>query len=966
MTSSTPPEEPEFRGKTLTPVSPRPVHFPDAGIPVLANQIDPVFNDTSTHLQPSGRPTHAVMEDAQPDLFGAAPDAEFTNSAFEDAIESEHDRDGNGIGAANAGQGEGDGNDDYAMSLGFEDEDNEESTSTAPNGIAANHAGSDQPFADDATLTAALPSEAPATQDYPSSTRFEGLAHLTASSLPLNFATIANTNTNGDAGVTEDPEADSSNFLENLPIQPNLGGPTGHVLGGVDLQALLDNLSPAIDAGPPAAAPPAEGLTAATTTGPGEVNANNLNAATPGSTQSPLVGLAPPANLPPRPPPQEKPASHLGYLPQDDIRSYHPHNQTPGGAQNYSAQQPNSYRPSQSLPSTVVAAGAPGTASQPAASGLPPPPVATFQQPPPSAAQAQPSPITPNQRRDKNDRKVAKSVASADDEDDSEPWGPEVQKIYDEFLHNERVYVTEGQWDRFPMNSRLFIGNLPTEKVTKRDLFHIFHKHGKLAQVSIKQAYGFVQFLDAPSCLRALQIEQGQTILKYRNPKRTRAMQGQIRQVVPQAAVGLVRQTAVSERPRRAAVNSILLADPGEIEPIGPLTTDLAVIVNFAKGAGCEMAIDPLGHRLHGEAVMITGVLATETEAVTDMTGGAARGHLTAVTAGIGAVALELEIWRKNQTCRYLAVILEMFRNELDRYDHFGFKCLNETTISNGGANEQCLAYRNFVTFVEKAFRDRGVQTDVLFLNARLSIDAVIRRQILEGVLAVARLTRPGQMSAKISLQVFDRSSGADNVRFNEYEGLEPHIAAELVIRAKQSYAPPNPTPYAATQPYQAPQAPQYGSTYGGLNQQPLQQPAPGANAAAPNIANLITSLDGPTLQKLLGALQQQSPQTPQTPQQVSTSLTPDLASLLSGAGRQQPQQQQQQPQPQYHQPQANNPYAALASTPALASANPALASLLAGAANRQQAPPVQQPAQPAQPTQQVQNIMEQLAKWKQ
>ena len=55
-------------------------------------------------------------------------------------------------------------------------------------------------------------------------------------------------------------------------------------------------------------------------------------------------------------------------------------------------------------------------------------------------------------------------------------------------------------------------GNLPTEKVTKRDLFRIFHRHGRLAQVSIKQAYGFVQFLDISSCAAALRHEQGSTV----------------------------------------------------------------------------------------------------------------------------------------------------------------------------------------------------------------------------------------------------------------------------------------------------------------------------------------------------------------------------------------------------------------------------------------------------------------------
>jgi RNA recognition motif-containing protein len=65
-----------------------------------------------------------------------------------------------------------------------------------------------------------------------------------------------------------------------------------------------------------------------------------------------------------------------------------------------------------------------------------------------------------------------------------------------------------------------YIGNLPTEKVTKRDLFHIFHNHGKLAQISLKQAYGFVQFLEASACSDALIKEQGASIRgrKIRKP----------------------------------------------------------------------------------------------------------------------------------------------------------------------------------------------------------------------------------------------------------------------------------------------------------------------------------------------------------------------------------------------------------------------------------------------------------------
>lgn len=140
-----------------------------------------------------------------------------------------------------------------------------------------------------------------------------------------------------------------------------------------------------------------------------------------------------------------------------------------------------------------------------------------------------------------------------------------------------------------------------------------------------------------------------------------------------------------------------------------------------------------------------------------------------------------------------------------------------------------------------------------------------------------------------------------------------------------------------------------------------------GFNAAGQtNLANLITSLDGAGLQRLLGVLQQGSPQTPQTPQtpqlpsqpqqhpqqapnQISplAALSPDLASLFAAANMSRaapnmayPTLSQQQPQQAAALPMMSpttisaqgNPYAALAANPAFA-ANPAVASLLANAA---------------------------------
>jgi len=59
------------------------------------------------------------------------------------------------------------------------------------------------------------------------------------------------------------------------------------------------------------------------------------------------------------------------------------------------------------------------------------------------------------------------------------------------------------------------------------------------------------------------------------------------------------------------------------------------------------------------------------------------------------------------------------------------------------------------------------VRVDTLFLNPRLDIGAVVRRQILEGVQAVVFLNKKMQLDGKINLQVFDRRQGEANVRFD-------------------------------------------------------------------------------------------------------------------------------------------------------------------------------------------------------
>lgn len=199
-----------------------------------------------------------------------------------------------------------------------------------------------------------------------------------------------------------------------------------------------------------------------------------------------------------------------------------------------------------------------------------------------------------------------------------------------------------------------------------------------------------------------------------------------------------------------------------------------------------------------------------------------------------------------------------------------------------------------------------------------------------------------------------------------EYEELDANVAAELVVRAKGTHMAPQQNPGPVYSGPQYSQYPQQGPTH----QQPLQQASP---AGPPNIANLITSLDGPALQKLLGAWSQnpQTPQTPQTPQHPyqqsqQPQQQPDLAALLNSVNR------QQQPHQGYsygaHQPPQQQQYNAQAVNQAFAN-NPTLASLLGNATNRAPQQPVpQQQQQHYQPGQQhnVQNLMDQLSRYRQ
>ncbi|KAK3290852.1 uncharacterized protein B0H64DRAFT_446673 [Chaetomium fimeti] len=83
------------------------------------------------------------------------------------------------------------------------------------------------------------------------------------------------------------------------------------------------------------------------------------------------------------------------------------------------------------------------------------------------------------------------------------------QSKWDAYQADEKRYKVEKKWDRFPKGSRVYIGNLPWGKATKRDVFDLFHHYGRVAKISFELAYGVVQYHTLEEAQAAVESLQG-------------------------------------------------------------------------------------------------------------------------------------------------------------------------------------------------------------------------------------------------------------------------------------------------------------------------------------------------------------------------------------------------------------------------------------------------------------------------
>ncbi|KAH6582970.1 hypothetical protein BASA60_001657, partial [Batrachochytrium salamandrivorans] len=72
--------------------------------------------------------------------------------------------------------------------------------------------------------------------------------------------------------------------------------------------------------------------------------------------------------------------------------------------------------------------------------------------------------------------------------------------------------ASAGMMGKVRPSSRLFLGNLPSEKTSHAEIAGIFAKYGSIVEIILKSSFGFVQFDNPVSCQMAIQCENHRTL----------------------------------------------------------------------------------------------------------------------------------------------------------------------------------------------------------------------------------------------------------------------------------------------------------------------------------------------------------------------------------------------------------------------------------------------------------------------
>jgi nuclear polyadenylated RNA-binding protein 3 len=474
-----PEPEPQLQATAnLSPVSPSPVHAaPSQVVPVLQDTVDTIDAMVAAAVAPNGMANFDTVNSSAIHMHGTDDDEVVDDDSFDDAYA---EGDPAVEQAVEPQQEQLDSNDDYAKMFDSPIEQEEgdgdqdvplQHVSSLPREsnhvtITSNHLTSRPSDASHAVVDPSLAAQSAAGLNVAA----PGSEPATQSAAPA-AAEPSNTHHPGSRTASSEPTVHSAVGFANTQ------DPSADIQKLVaDLTSQSHEPSPAAPSDPAASTP-------------------SLSEDPAGSNLLPSSALASSSTLPPRPP-----------LPHSASQSFASQQHSSGS----SGSAPTSAAPpAPGQPSTYVIAGVSGTTPE-IFDGLQPPLGPSLNAS--SAVTSLNAPAHPS---------AAPGVPL--DQTHAQSQDSKFQHEWDQFMTDERQYMSEAKWDRFPEGSRIFIGNLSSDKVSKRDVFDLFHQFGRLAQISLKSAYGFVQYHTVDEGHRALENLQGhevkgRRIRKYLHP----------------------------------------------------------------------------------------------------------------------------------------------------------------------------------------------------------------------------------------------------------------------------------------------------------------------------------------------------------------------------------------------------------------------------------------------------------------
>ncbi|ODQ66325.1 hypothetical protein NADFUDRAFT_50239 [Nadsonia fulvescens var. elongata DSM 6958] len=471
-------------------------------------------------------------------------------------------------------------------------------------------------------------------------------------------------------------------------------------------------------------------------------------------------------------------------------------------------------------------------------------------------------------------------------------YTPEQENIFEQFLQDEAEYLASGDWDRFPLGTRLFIGNLPTHPpINRRMIFKIFCKYGRICQISIKSTYAFIQFFEVKDCHDAIKLEATEPLFDEK----------------------LLLEISKPQSGRKHG--------SGVGQPQG-----------FGSGHGKNHEVGHGGAKGRRIRSRSPPPYRRDSRGAGPSGRGGHRGR---------SPPPGFNNYRGNNNHGYRE------RSPPSRNSgggRFGSQDNYDSALPYRPAHEvpECQIFLldnrlddQYIWSVERAFKDARFIFDVKSLPPRVPLKAAIQQMVREGVLGVVMLNYRLQRDNKVNVQVFDRStansgsSDGNGVRFDEYLGVDTTIAVELLSRARRqdrqtanirlnhqnnaydrhdygsnhnqghNYGQDRGHGYrdndqydsrrVSNAPYPYTVRPASYSDYNNRGSPPLPSPAiANPNSLASNLLGTLQNMDPATLQKVALALQQQQ-QPPNAQQPQSSMYGPNSAVNFSTNSNQPP-----------------------------------------------------------------------------